>query len=373
MADFIQMDSAADIPGNEPAVTWLLPSRRHPYYIVAPRYIGTSAGIKSLHLFCHSLNRAGERAYLITQPYYLPVYAVNPALQTPLVTTTILRHDFERGLAPIVVYPETIKGNPFRAPFVTRYIMNIPGLLGGDSIYDDDEYLLTYSKALAEELPRKSLTVFVPASDPTVFYPDETQQRMGTCFYAGKYKYFHQGELLPVTQDSLEITREQPNSQTPQQLADLFRRSELFYCYENSALAIEAVLCGCPVVFIPNRFFTKVIGQYEHGWDGMAWGTDADEIARAKRTVGHARMTYLSLYTKFREQLSRFVTETQQIASEVTYERPMEITYLARPNIFLLLAANLEIIRSIMSEKGWVNGMKIMVNRVRRKSVRILP
>ncbi len=50
----------------------LLPSRRNPYYIVAPEYTRHSAGIKVLHMLCNALNRAGERAYLITYPYSAP-------------------------------------------------------------------------------------------------------------------------------------------------------------------------------------------------------------------------------------------------------------------------------------------------------------
>ena len=39
---------------------------RRPYYIEAPPYRRTSAGIKVLHLLCHALNRIGEDAYVYT-------------------------------------------------------------------------------------------------------------------------------------------------------------------------------------------------------------------------------------------------------------------------------------------------------------------
>ena len=39
--------------------------RRHPYYIVAPGWTRTSAGIRVLHRLCHALNEAGERAFVL--------------------------------------------------------------------------------------------------------------------------------------------------------------------------------------------------------------------------------------------------------------------------------------------------------------------
>lgn len=117
------MDAAAMVQNpnaiQQAGVDWLLPKPRHPYYIVAPRYVRTSAGIKVLHLLCHALNRAGERAYLITHLYYLPQYATHPELITPILTRATVEHDFAAGLAPIVVYPETIRGNLFRTPFLS--------------------------------------------------------------------------------------------------------------------------------------------------------------------------------------------------------------------------------------------------------------
>ena len=53
---------------------------------------------------------------------------------------------------------------------------------------------------------------------------------------------------------------------------------------ENTALALEAVMCGCPVVFLPNPHLKEIIGQEEHGPDGFAWGD-----APAEAAVTHVR------------------------------------------------------------------------------------
>jgi hypothetical protein len=126
-----------------------------------------------------------------------------------------------------------------------------------------------------------------------------------------KYQLVHQGSLLPETEGATEITRDRPDSQTPAEIAQLFRRSEVFYAYENTALALEAALCLCPTVFLPNPWLTDVIATKELGRDGFAWGTDPEEVARAKATVHIARDRYLATYHEFWTQLSAFVGETQ--------------------------------------------------------------
>lgn len=364
---------SSSLPSEHAGVDWLLPQRRHPYYIVTPRYVRTSAGIKVLHLLCHALNRAGERAYLITHPYCLPQYATHPELITPLLTKATVEHDFATGLAPIVVYPETVHGNPFKAPFVVRYVLNFPGLLGGDSQYREDEFCIAYSENLARSIPSSRLTLFVPASDPRTFSPVPEQERRGTCFYAGKYKSHHGGALFDITRDSTEITRDFPDSPTQPQIADLFRRSELFYCYENTALAIEALLCGCPVVFLPNPYFDRVIAAEEHGWDGIAWGVDPDEIARAKRTVHLARDNFLRHFDVFHDALGEFVALTQSEADGRQYETAVAVPYLRNVNVILKTGGVLEIVGSIYREKGFVQMAKLLIGRLKRRGLSLLP
>jgi len=370
-AEMVQ--SPNSLPSEQAGADWLLPKPRHPYYVVAPRYVRTSAGIKVLHLLCHALNRAGERAYLITHPYYLPQYATHPELITPILTKATVEHDFEAGLAPIVVYPETVRGNPFKAPFVVRYVLNFLGLLGGDTQYGEDEFCIAYSETLARSIRASRLTLFVPASDPRIFTPVPERERRGTCFYAGKYKYHHGGELFDITRDSTEITRTFSDSPTQPEIAELFRRSELFYCYENTALAIEALLCGCPVVFLPNPYFDRVIGADEHGWDGIAWGTDPSEIDRAKRTVHLARDHFLHHFDVFHDALGQFISLTQSEAAGRKYVEPVVVPYLNHVNPLLKIAGLIEIVRSIYRDKGAAETASLLIRRVRRRGMSFLP
>lgn len=304
---------------------------RNPYYVVAPRYVRTSAGIKVLHYLCHALNRMGEQAFLIVHPHFPPYLSAHPALNTPQLTKRIMDYHRENGLTPITIYAESVKGNPLNAPFVVRYVLNYAGLLGGDKEFPADEYCISYSDTIAATVPQSRHTIFIPASDPLFFVPPPAgTEREGGCYYAGKYKYYHGGETFPVTDGMVEIVRDRPDAQTPDQLRDLFQRCEVFYCYENSALAIEAMLCGCPVVFLPNEHFTELIGRSELGSEGYVWGDDPAGLRRARETVHLARERYMNLFAQAEAELRRFVAQTQEAVGGVPYPEPMSDAYVAK-------------------------------------------
>lgn len=351
----------------------ILPNVRNPYYIVAANYVRTSAGIKSLHMLCHALNRRGERAYMILHPPYPASHGFNTDLLTPALTSRGIQSDFERGLTPITIYPETIPGNLFNAPLVVRYVMNFPGLLGGDEKFDPNEFLLAYSKNLAESVGCADSVLFIPASDTNIFTPEPRQKRSGTCFSAAKYKYYHGGELFPETRNSVEITRDLPDSPTPSQIADLFRRSELFYCYENSALIIEALLCECPVVMLPNQYLHQAIGEHEIGKDGIAWGASREEIERAKATVVRGKEKYLRLYAEFWSQLDRFISTTQAKASATPYQTPVRLTYSDKRTFLSWLSDVSRMLDHIVCQKGWGKAATYSFDWIKRKGFKILP
>jgi hypothetical protein len=318
--------SSLNTQGDAP-IDAIYPDVAHPYYIVAPPYARTSAGARVMHLLCHSLNRCGQTAYVMIHPA-LPWRKdqVAPDLMTPVLTPQVMQSHFDRGLVPIVIYPEFMPGNPFNAPCVVRYVLNFPGLLGGDKDYAPEELCFSYSKVLAETTRDPDNILFLPVSDTRVFrIGPEERKRQGSCFYAHKYKAAHGGELFPITKDSVEIFRDGPHAQTPQEIAVLFQSSEMFYCYENTALATEAVLCGCPAVFLPNPYLSEMIAIKELGPDGFAWGPEPAEIARAKATVSQGRQNYMNTIAAYWRDLDRFIEVSKRHARNRSYAQPMRM------------------------------------------------
>lgn len=335
----------------------LYPEVKSPYYIVAPPYVRTSAGVRVLHLLCHSLNRMGQTAYVLLYPA-LPWQKrqVAPDLLTPVVTPGIVRSHFERGMAPILVYPEICSGNPFGGPCVVRYVLNFPGLLGGDKDYASDELVYSYSKVLAQHTQSPDNVLFLPATDTRLFrMADNQPERRGSCFYAHKYKNSYGGHLFDVTSNSFEITANDKNSLGAPEIAALFQRSEVFYAYENTALATEAVLCGCPTVFLPNPYLQDIIAIRELGPEGYAWGTDPAAVARARETVAQGAQNYLKTFDAFWRDLENFIRVTQEHAAAVSYKAPVRL-----PNIG-------DAIRYVFRERGGWNRRGAIWGWLRRR------
>ncbi len=286
---------------------WALRSDRKPYLIKAPPWGNGSAGTRVLHLLCHRLNQAGEHAYIIIDhPRHL-----NKNLFTPFV-----REPWARMMAlcgAIVVYPEREHGNAFHAKTVVRYVLNRPGLLGGDSIYDERELVFVYSAVLSKFVQNslKGL-LFLPSIEPEIFHARQQEERDLITFYVGKGQY-REGVVDRGSSGVVEITKVPQCPETREELAELFRRSRVFYCFDMlSITASEARLCGCPVVLFPDQHYSKEqIAEQELGFEGITFENSDSAIEEARRYVHVVQERYAAVTARFKEQLADFIEMTQ--------------------------------------------------------------
>ncbi|MDH1630680.1 hypothetical protein [Pseudomonas mosselii] len=282
----------------------IIPAEKNPFYIVTPPYTKVSAGVTTLHLLCHYLNLAGESAYIVQYPAAqvpirsLPGYVTLQGqsefpggMIVPPLTQDIVDHYHSRKLTPIVVYPEVFD-NPLKASFFGRFILNYPGKLN-TKYKEPENFGVAYAKTLAEfcateypDHPRIDDILFVPTVDLAFWrLPDTELTREGSCFYAGKLKGIHGETPENVPTGAIEILRS--DKMTTAEVRDLFWRSEIFYCYEDTALAIEAILCGCPTVFVRNKYFAgPPLAAHETGQFGWCMLDEDGGIERARATVG---------------------------------------------------------------------------------------
>lgn len=288
---------------------------RNPYYIFAPSYINTSAGVKALHLLCHHLNLKGYPSFLVTNGDYY--YKINPELISPILTPEVMRSHKETNKTPIAVYPDIVKGNPLNSKCTVRYLLHYAGFLGGDREFTKEDLIFTYTKKIGQKMGiEEPQVLFMPICNTDIFYPpaDKTP-RKGSCFYASKYRGLSGNEPFEITKDSIEITRDLPTSQTTEEVADLLRRSECFYTYEDTSLITEAILCGCPVVFVKNKFFDgEPLAINEVGSEGCSIDINNKNIEQARQTIDLAQKKFFDSVEKFWSQLDNFITLTQELS-----------------------------------------------------------
>jgi hypothetical protein len=266
-----------------------------PYVVVAPGYTQQSWGVRTLHLLCHLLNRMGVPAYV----HLMSGSATNPAWQTPLAAP-------EHAAAGIVVYPEVVLDNPLRAPRVVRWLLNRPGYITGRKLRPRrEDYVVAFSPMI--DATRPILNLQTP--DEGLFHPRDLPEKTGDLFYVGKGS--HAARVPALERGRMEVTRTWPASHP--EYADLLRRSQTILSYDTlTGVNYEATLCGTLCVIVPNGPYTRDdIARGELGLNGIAWGLDPDEVARARRTLPDAYPRYLEVIGRQDQGVRAFVEATQ--------------------------------------------------------------
>lgn len=281
----------------------LFPKNQTPYFIWAPPYTHTSSGVRHLHLLCHALNEAGEKAYIVPSDY--TGFALNPVLNTPMLST---QHQNFYGNNFIAVYSDVIRGNPFYAKHVVRMLLAPRGAYGGDIVFPDEDQIWGALPTLAKNVLR------LPVSDTGIFYPpildsysgfgsdiiSTNRNRTGTCFYSHKYEMHGNQPLLDITANSTRLTG------SLEQLADILRKSERCYLYELTSALTEAALCGCPVTLVRTPYFNTIDPACMMG--DVRW-SDGEIVKECD--------DYLPEYQKFIDgfptQLSYFIRKTKEL------------------------------------------------------------
>jgi hypothetical protein len=209
------------------------------YLVWSYDYAHASGGPKVLNRLCHELNEAGQEAYIGNG------YRTNPEWNTP---NGVMDDD------TIAIYPEVVSGNPWEAKHVVRWVLNVPGLLGGDTSYDPAETVFTWDQRFLAGAP----LLHLPAIE-TDIYTDRREPRAGELYYVGK-------GYLGAPEGAAPITHEMRADRHA--LADALNRATLLRCFDETTAMVQiAFLCGCPVIvngrrLEPNGFRDEYLAQW---------------------------------------------------------------------------------------------------------------
>jgi len=280
-----------------------------PYYIYAPDYRETSSGIVSLHYLCHLLNLNGREAYLCgTQ-------IVNPELKTPVLELATAERHRVAGKVPIAVYPEVTSGNPLNLPVVVRFLLNFEGFISGKSMNARaDDLFFYYAPRLAEHHGNPGGDLLcLPTVDIQMFCADPCDSvRQGRYLYQNRHplERVDYGQL-PADIQLLSIAK----ALTLPELAAVLRKAEVLYTYEWSMTCVIAVLCGCPVIFMPGQGIDRTFLENSFfGCIGFAMLDEPDALELARASLDQALPRYVERTAPFWQQLEVFIAKTQLAA-----------------------------------------------------------
>ena len=245
----------------------------------------------------------------------------------PYLTAAQVLNDYTAGVNPITIYPETIGSNIFGSPVSYEYLLNFKkALRQGEA--ESKMMTIAYSEVIRRLTPGCQQTLFIPTSDSDFFSPSDDQERSrDVYFYAAKYQLLT-GKKPELPEPAIEIQRTGPDAPDREALRDIYRRAKRIYVFENSAVANEAALCGCPVVLMRSDFFQNNITEVELGMQGMTWNADAASISEESRRVDGFRRVYLDSYNLSARQLQVFLEASQARAAASSYTSPMALPFL---------------------------------------------
>jgi hypothetical protein len=223
------------------------------FFVVAPMPRHSSAGITVLHQLLEDLRALGHDAI------WVPVSKLNE------------QDVFQNGIplesshaSSVVIYPETISGNPLGAVNVVRYYLNVEGAVRGNRVSPQpNEFRLAYAPEFHAS-PNYILTKLVNLPEPEPWDDEEFEDRTACATFIGKGNRYNQCFIIP---DSLEITLFDPPSK--EELFGMLRHLKLLYTWDSaSALNLEAILLGTiPVLLsaLPVVADTGMFGRLPMG------------------------------------------------------------------------------------------------------------
>jgi hypothetical protein len=231
-------------------------------------------GIKVMHKLCDMLNSNGSEAYLMPIHIKDDFYTCSD-YNTPLITQEIL-NDLDNT---VVIYPEGIQGNPLNAKNVVRWILG-PFDQQAAETYSKSDLVYWYMDYYYNDyLGQKDNQLFILEFHSDIF-TNMNYERKGSCYTIRKAK---PTTLIHPT-DSFFIPFEAAGDLTG--LANLFNRTERFYCYDNyTFIFTQAAMCGCISIVIPDGNKTKdewLNGSQLYKY-GIAYGEE--DIPRALETL----------------------------------------------------------------------------------------
>jgi hypothetical protein len=301
------------------------------FYLVARSFTQTSAGIRAIHILCDQLNTFGFNSFLIgiDRPLLL-----NSNLNTPILSEEMRDSHFESGRKVISIYDESVSENPIKGDISVRWLLNRGGFLAGKNRLGKSREDLKF--VYAKEIDFQSPRLFVNTVDYK-FYREHNRDEIRNIelFYSGKIKAL--GQKIEKPNDSIEIFRSGLKKQTREDLRMLFSKARVLYLAEDSALALEAAICGCPTVHIKDYFRSPPLSQ-EDGGVGLAKDDNPESLAAVNLEKDSIERYMATLELRTFNDVIKFALLTQAssksilIQKKARYNFPIAAKYIMQIN-----------------------------------------
>ena len=201
-------------------------------------------------------------------------------LQNRLFPKLLWKH-FDKNKT-VVICGEALKGVPFEAKHVIRWIMNTPGVCGGDGLYSESDHIFQYHPwyPVNEKYKVQGLLTVIDLDYQLKTYQNKNlPNRKGGAYLIRKghskkhdkhpYDFLHADPLLA--------------KMTDEEAADFFNSIETFISYDDMTwISVQAALCGCKSIIIPGEDDRSLENLKKvNRIKGVAYGFDDEEWVEA--------------------------------------------------------------------------------------------
>ena len=246
------------------------------FIVSAFDYTDQYGGIIVLHKLADELAGLGEKAYIVANKKR----ANNRA---ELISESEARQLAERTDS-YVIYPEVISGNPLGFKNVVRFVLYKPGANGGDTVYDSKELVYGHTKYCVQGTPYEDAPLLGCIDPKLETFFDLKLPRSGVCTLIKK------GRHKNIVNPSNVIDSYLGNPNIDQILQKIFNKFEHFLSYDSASYhIIQAALCGCTPIVIPDEGLTKSewvnkqpIMKYgvAYGENDIQWAIDTRHLVK---------------------------------------------------------------------------------------------
>lgn len=172
-------------------------------------------------------------------------------LQKRLFPKLLWRHfDIDQT---VVICGEAFVGVPFEAKHVVRWIMNTPGVCGGDGIYGPNDHIFQYHPwyPVHEKYTVQGLLTAIDLEYQLKTYTNKNSPgRQGGAYLIRK------GHSKKHDQHPKDFVHADPllEKMSDEEAADFFNQIETFISYDDMTwISVQAALCGCKSIIIPGE------------------------------------------------------------------------------------------------------------------------
>jgi len=222
-----------------------------------------------------SKNWLERKFYTLQQYLKAKNFKSHASMVVPVASKSVLED-------AVIVYPETVSGNPLGASRVVRWLLNKPGFFGVDADIGTNELIFFYQEAFAEDVqnvPEGNLLQIRWLREDVYF--DQGGPRKGACRMIRKGTY-DKAEPDAGPADAVLL-----DGKSHEEIAEIFNETQYFYCHDPYTMfAYYAALCGCIPIVVPPENLTAEM--WRAGFElkhGVAFGESEIEWARDTRHI----------------------------------------------------------------------------------------